>query len=78
MHRRPLGAGRTLAAIGGVAILIECLTGARCYPGTYVESAIARLHHAPAIPAVPAWLRDVLVAMTDRQPTRRPPAGAVA
>lgn len=59
-------------------VLIECLTGARCYPGTYVESAIARLHHAPEIPAVPAWLRDVLVAMTARQPTRRPPAGAVA
>ena len=25
MHRRPLGAGRTLAAIGGVAILIGCV-----------------------------------------------------
>ena len=59
-------------------VLIECLTGRRCYPGTYVESAIARLHRAPEIPGVPAWLRDVLVAMTMREPERRPPAGAVA
>ncbi|MDD9371750.1 MAG: serine/threonine-protein kinase, partial [Acidimicrobiales bacterium] len=72
----PAGPPADVYALG--LVLIECLTGARCYPGTYVESAIARLHRAPEIPVVPPWLRDVLVAMTDRQPTRRPPAGAVA
>ena len=72
---QPAGPPADVYALG--LVLIECLTGHRCYPGTYVESAIARLHRAPEIPALPAWLRDVLVAMTMREPARRPPAGAV-
>ncbi|HEX6418494.1 MAG TPA: serine/threonine-protein kinase [Acidimicrobiales bacterium] len=60
-------------------VLIECLTGCRCYPGGQIESALARLHRRPPIPAgAPGWLRDVLTAMTARDPLRRPPATAVA
>jgi eukaryotic-like serine/threonine-protein kinase len=60
-------------------VVLECLTGTRCYPGTLVEAAMARLHRAPVVPVeLPVWLRHTLRAMTARDPGRRPPAKAVA
>jgi hypothetical protein len=60
-------------------VVLECLTGTRCYPGTLVEAAMARLHRAPVVSVeLPVWLRYTLRAMTARDPGRRPPAEAVA
>ena len=60
-------------------VVLECLTGTRCYRGTAAETTMARLHHSPDVPAdLPAWLRHTLRAMTARDPGRRPPALAVA
>lgn len=60
-------------------VVIECLTGRRCYPGGHVEAALARLQRPPSIPSdLPRWLCDVLSAMTARDPTRRPSATAAA
>jgi serine/threonine protein kinase len=60
-------------------VLIECLTGRLAYPGIGLEAATARLHHAPGIPQAfgPGWA-DLLGAMTDRDPARRPTAEQVA
>ncbi|WP_232376698.1 serine/threonine-protein kinase [Amycolatopsis aidingensis] len=60
-------------------VLLECLTGTRQYPGTLVESAVARLHHRPVLPeGLPAGLAALLTRMTADQPAQRPTAGAVA
>jgi serine/threonine protein kinase len=60
-------------------VVLECLAGIRCYPGTAVETTMARLHRPPDIPAnLPSWLGHTLEAMTARDPNRRPPAAAVA
>lgn len=60
-------------------VLIECLTARPCYPGNYVEAAVARLHRTPGVPAdIPVWLHDVLSAMTATDPRRRPSADGVA
>lgn len=60
-------------------VLLESLTGERAFPGTAVESAIARLAGDPVIPddLSPAW-RETLTAMTAREPRERPDAAAVA
>ncbi|MFC3298666.1 serine/threonine protein kinase [Arthrobacter agilis] len=59
-------------------VLIEALTGERAFPGTGVESALARLHRAPSIPhAAGPGLSELLVSMTLDQPDDRPDAGAV-
>ncbi|MBG6191959.1 serine/threonine protein kinase [Arthrobacter sp. CAN_A212] len=60
-------------------VLLECLTGARAYPGTSLEAAVARLHRSPAIPAElgPAW-ESLLSRMTADNPEGRPTAGAIA
>jgi serine/threonine protein kinase len=60
-------------------VMLECVTGTRCYPGTLAETTAARLHRAPLVPAdLPRWLRHTLRAMTARDPRQRPPATAVA
>jgi serine/threonine protein kinase len=60
-------------------VLLECLTGRREFPGTAVESAAARLARDPEIPAaLPAGWGQLLRAMTQRDPARRPPAAVVA
>ncbi|HEY8302332.1 MAG TPA: serine/threonine-protein kinase [Jatrophihabitans sp.] len=60
-------------------VLLECLTGSVAFPGYGVAAAVARLHRDPAIPS---WLddgwRDLLAAMTAREPADRPDAIAVA
>ncbi|MHA7155274.1 serine/threonine-protein kinase [Arthrobacter sp. TMN-50] len=60
-------------------VLLESLTGARAYPGTSLESVVARLHRAPSIPTAfgPAW-QSLLSRMTADNPDDRPTAGAVA
>jgi eukaryotic-like serine/threonine-protein kinase len=60
-------------------VLLEALTGRREYPGSAIESAIARLHRRPVVPdGVPSGLDTVLTAMTQDDPRRRPSAAAVA
>jgi eukaryotic-like serine/threonine-protein kinase len=60
-------------------VLLEALTGRREYPGSLVESALARLHRAPDIPdALPRNLRAALHAMTEPEPSARPTAAEVA
>ncbi len=59
-------------------VMIEALTGDRVFPGTGVESALARLHRSPSIPhaAGPA-LSALLVSMTLDEPGDRPDAAQV-
>ncbi|WP_311836048.1 serine/threonine-protein kinase [Cellulomonas fimi] len=56
-------------------VLLECLTGERAYPGTALESAAARLHRDPAVPAElgSAWA-TLLMSMTARDLAERPTA----
>lgn len=71
-----VGPAADIYALG--LVVLESLTGTRCYPGTAAETTMARLHHSPDVPAdLPAWLRHTLRAMTTRDPRRRPPALAV-
>ncbi len=59
-------------------LLLESLTGRREFPGGAMESAMARLHRDPEIPAAlpPAW-RNLIRAMTSRDPAGRPVAAQV-
>ncbi|WP_233201989.1 serine/threonine-protein kinase [Cryobacterium sp. Y11] len=60
-------------------VLLECLTGERAYPGTAVESAMARLQRQPEIPSLlGADWTDILAAMTAREATDRPTAAEAA
>ena len=60
-------------------VLLESLTGARAFPGTSLETAVARLHRPPEIPAALGsnW-QSLLSRMTADHPDDRPTAGAVA
>ncbi|HET6952969.1 MAG TPA: protein kinase [Acidimicrobiales bacterium] len=60
-------------------VVIECLTGRPCYPGSAAEALVGRLHRPPDVPPdLPGWLRAVLSAMTATDPSRRPVAATVA
>jgi serine/threonine protein kinase len=60
-------------------LLLEASTGERVYPGTALESALARLHQPPRIPdALPAAWRELLGRMTAVDPGARPDAAEVA
>ncbi|MGN6722445.1 MAG: serine/threonine-protein kinase [Marmoricola sp.] len=60
-------------------VLLESLTGRRAFGGPATESALARLHHDPDIPDhLPAEWRDLIFAMTMRDPEQRPSAAEVA
>jgi eukaryotic-like serine/threonine-protein kinase len=56
-------------------LLLEAASGVRAYTGTPTEAALARLHTPPPIAEAlsPAW-RQLLRAMTDLEPARRPNA----
>ncbi len=60
-------------------VLLECLSGHQEYPGTALESAMARLHRRPQLPAeLPAGSAALLAAMTATDPAARPSAGSAA
>jgi serine/threonine protein kinase len=60
-------------------VLLEVLTGERAFPGSPTESALARLHRDPELPAsLSAPWRDVLSRMTARTPSARPSGPEVA
>ncbi|MDP9498219.1 MAG: serine/threonine protein kinase, partial [Actinomycetota bacterium] len=60
-------------------VLLECLTGRREYPGPALESALARLHRRPALPAdLPGGWAALLERMTADDPAARPTAGDAA
>lgn len=60
-------------------VLLECLTGARAFPGTALEATAARLSRDPVIPAElgPNWT-SVLRSMTSMSPEHRPTAARAA
>ncbi|WP_158864160.1 serine/threonine-protein kinase [Leifsonia sp. AG29] len=74
---RPLTPASDVYSFG--LVLLECVTGKREFPGTAVESAIARLSRDPQVPddVTPA-LRRLLQAMTARDAESRPAAAEVA
>ena len=54
-------------------VLLECIKQAVEYPGSAVESAVARLHRPPEIPAdLPAAWADLIRSMTAIEPLDRP------
>ncbi len=68
-----LGPASDIYSLG--LLLLECLTGKLEYPGTSVESAVARLHRPPRVPEAlgTRWV-DLLTAMTSTEPSARPGA----
>ena len=68
-----LGPASDIYSLG--LVLLECLKGEVEYPGSAVESAVARLHRAPVIPdAVPDEWARLIQAMTVLDPLDRPSA----
>jgi tRNA A-37 threonylcarbamoyl transferase component Bud32 len=60
-------------------VLLQCLTGARPFPGTAVESATARLTRGPDIDRhLPTAWRTLLHVMTAQDPAERPTAAEAA
>lgn len=60
-------------------VLLECLTGQPEYPGTGIESAIARVSRPPRIPDdLPPALAETLRAMVADDPKQRPSAARCA
>ncbi|MRX43579.1 serine/threonine-protein kinase [Agromyces kandeliae] len=73
----PVGSSADVYALG--LLMLESLTGAQPFPGPALESASARLVRDPAIPSeLPRDWRDLLAAMTARNPADRPTALDVA
>jgi serine/threonine protein kinase len=76
-------AGETVGPLADIyalgIVLFECLTGGRPFEGTAVEVAMARVAREPDIPAdLPDGWRNLLTAMTRRDPSARPSAADVA
>jgi serine/threonine protein kinase len=66
-----VGAESDIYSLG--LVLLECFTGEMAYPGSLVQSAVARLQRAPKIPGSldPNW-RGLLTSMTSRYARDRP------
>lgn len=75
--REPVGAPSDIYSLG--LVLLECFTRKLEYPGEPAQSALRRLERSPRIPASlsPGW-RELLSAMTARDPAARPAAKDVA
>ncbi|MET3172522.1 UNVERIFIED_ORG: serine/threonine protein kinase [Arthrobacter sp. UYCu721] len=59
-------------------VLLECIQQTMEYPGSAVESAVARLHRAPKIPSdLPAEWADLIRSMTAIEPLERPTAADI-
>ncbi|MFF2318873.1 serine/threonine-protein kinase [Arthrobacter sp. NPDC058097] len=70
----PLSPASDIYSLG--LVLLECIKGTVEYPGSAVESAVARLHRAPEIPAdLPTEWQHLLASMTALEPLERPSAG---
>jgi serine/threonine protein kinase len=68
-----LGPASDIYSLG--LVLLECIKGEIEYPGSAVESAVARLHRAPGIPgSVPAEWAKLIRSMTALDPMDRPSA----
>ncbi|HEX4725871.1 MAG TPA: serine/threonine-protein kinase [Pseudonocardiaceae bacterium] len=74
----PVDASADVYSLG--LVLLECLTGELEYPGvSKVESALARLHRPPRVPAdLSPVLAALLTSMTARMPADRPTAAECA
>jgi eukaryotic-like serine/threonine-protein kinase len=71
-----LGTASDIYSLG--LVLLECLTGEVEFPGTPVESAVARLQRAPSIPpGLPPGWTELLTRMTAMDPAARPDAAEV-
>jgi len=59
-------------------VLLQCFTRRREFPGSLVESAVARLSRDPVVPdPLPAHWSGLLSAMTARDPASRPTGAAL-
>ncbi|KQR67169.1 serine/threonine protein kinase [Arthrobacter sp. Leaf337] len=68
-----LGPASDIYSLG--LVLLECIKGAVEYPGSAIESAVARLHRAPEIPGdVPVEWATLITSMTALDPMDRPTA----
>lgn len=74
-REEPLHGSTDIYALG--LVLLECLTGEKAYPGTPVESLVARTLRGPVVPAGlgAGWVK-LLTAMTAMDPAARPTASA--
>ena len=69
----PLSPASDIYSMG--LVLLECIKGTVEYPGSAVESAVARLHRPPEIPAdLPTEWQHLLASMTALEPLERPSA----
>jgi eukaryotic-like serine/threonine-protein kinase len=77
VRAEPVGPPADVYALG--LVVVESITGVRAFPGSFPESAMARLARPPAVPAtLPSALRSALVAATAMQPEARPTASELA
>ncbi len=73
---KPLSSATDIYSLG--LVLLECIKGTVEYPGSAVESAVARLHRAPEIPDdVPTEWADLIRSMTAIEPLERPAAADI-
>lgn len=71
--REPIGTASDIYSFG--LVLLECFTGVVAFPGEILESTKERLLRGPDIPAtIPVMWRDLITAMTARDPAERPAA----
>jgi hypothetical protein len=71
-----VGAASDIYSLG--LVLLECFTRTIAFPGSAIESAVARLSRHPAIPSsLPEGWPELLAAMTSRRPENRPAIGDV-
>ncbi|MCP9000396.1 serine/threonine protein kinase [Pseudarthrobacter sp. RMG13] len=72
----PLSPATDIYSLG--LVLLECIKQTMEFPGSAVESAVARLHRAPTIPAdLPAEWADLIRSMTAIEPLERPTAADI-